>query len=129
MARTNAGLVWQAGVMGSTSSNGTGTYAPATYIGLSANTDTPSATDTILAGEISSGTLIRAQAYYSYSSGTHSYSLSHQFTSDQTITIAKIGIFTDTYQNGGTMFIETLLSSAITLHSGDTLSITETVTI
>ncbi len=125
--RTNAGRDFQARVMGDTASTGTGSYAAGTYIGLTANTDAPAAGDTTLTGEISSGTLARAQAIYAHTNGTASYTLTKTFTSDQSVVIAKIGVFNAS--SAGTMVFESLLNATATLVSGDQLQITETVTL
>lgn len=125
--RTNAGRDWQARVMGDTAANGTGNYASATWIGLTANTDAPAAGDTTLTGEVTSGTLARAQAAYAHTNGTATYTLTKSFTSDQTITIAKIGVFNAS--SAGTMAFETLLNAVATMVSGDTLNVVETVTL
>lgn len=127
MARTNAGRDWQSGVMGNTASNGTGAYASATYIGLTANSTAPSTASTSLTGEISSGTLARAQAVYAHTAGTSSYTLTKLFTSDQIVTIAKVGIFNAS--TAGTLVFETLLDSVASLKSGDTLQVVFTVTL
>lgn len=125
--RTNAGADFQAGVMSSTASTGTGSYAPANYIGLTANATAPAAADTTLTGEITTGALARAQATYSHTTGTASYTLQKTFTSDQSVTVAKIGIFNAS--TGGTMVFETLLNASATLVSGDQLTVTETVSL
>jgi hypothetical protein len=64
--RTNAGADFQAATMGATSGTGIGTstFAPANYIGVTANSSAAVATDTTLTGEVASGTLIRVQATY-----------------------------------------------------------------
>lgn len=125
--RTNAGADFQSRVMADTASTGTGSYAAANYIGLTANATAPAATDTTLTGEIASGTLTRAQAAYSHTTGAASYQLQKTFTSDQSVTIAKIGVFNAS--SGGTMVFETLLSATATLVSGDQLTVTETVSL
>lgn len=125
--RTNAGRDFQARVMGDTASTGTGVYASGTYIGLTADTATPLSGDTTLTGEVTSGTLARAQAIYAHTNGTASYTLTKTFTSDQSVVIAKIGVFNAS--SGGTMVFESLLNATATLVSGDQLQITETVTL
>lgn len=125
--RTNAGADFQARVMGDTASTGTGVYAAANYIGLTANSTAPAAGNTTLTGEIASGTLNRAQATYAHTNGTNTYTLTKTFTSDQSVTIAKIGVFNAS--TSGTMVFETLLNATATLVSGDQLQITETVTL
>lgn len=125
--RTNGGADFQAGVMANTASTGTGVYAAANYIGLTANATAPSASDTTLTGEITTGTLARAQAAYAHTTGAASYTLTKTFTSDQSVTIAKIGVFNAS--TSGTMVFETLLNATATLVSGDQLTITETVSL
>jgi len=125
--RTDAGRDFQAKVMGDTASTGTGAYASAVYIGLTANSSAPAAGDTTLAGEIASGTLIRAAAIYAHTTGTASYTLTKTFTSDQSVVVAKIGVFNAS--TTGTMVFESLLNATATLVSGDQLQITETVTL
>lgn len=115
--------------MGATSGTGigTGAFAPANYIGLTANATAPAAGDTTLTGEIASGTLVRAQATYSHTTGAASYTLQKTFTSDQTVVIAKIGVFNAS--SAGTMMFETVLNATASLVSGDQLTVTETVNI
>lgn len=125
--RTNAGRDLQARQMGDSASSATGTYAPANYIGLSANANAPVATATSLTGEITGGTLARKQAVYAHTNGTNSYTLTASFTSDQTVTINKVGIFNAA--SAGTMAFETLLNAPAVLVSGDQVQITETVTL
>jgi hypothetical protein len=123
--RTNSGADFQAKVMGDTASTGTGAYAAANYIGVTANTSSPSATDTTLAGEVASGSLARAQAAYAHTTGAPSYTLTKTFTSDQTIVVAKIGIFNAA--SGGTMPFESLLPAVASLQAGDQVAITDVV--
>lgn len=125
--RTNAGRDWQAKVMGDTASNATGAYAPATYIGLTADNTAPNAADVSLTGEIAVGTLARAQAVYAHTNGTATYTLTKTFTSDQTVTVSKLGVFTASA--GGTMAFESLLNQPAALLSGDQVVITFTVTL
>lgn len=125
--RTNAGRDFMAAVMGNPSSTGTGSFAPASYLGLTANTTDPAASDTSLTGEITSGTLARAIATYGHTLGTNVYTLTHTFTSDQSITIAKIGVFNAA--SGGTLVFAYLLDDPAVLVSGDQLQITQTITL
>ena len=121
--RTNAGTDFQAAVMSGTAAQ----PAAANYIGLTANATAPAAGNTTLTGEIASGTLARAQAAYAHTNGTATYTLIKTFTSDQTVTIAKIGVFNAAA--AGTMVFETLLNATAALVSGDQLTVTETVTL
>lgn len=110
--------------MGNTASNGTGTYAAANYMGVSANIAPAFATDTSLPGEVSSGTLARVQATYAHTVGTASYTLTNVFTSDQTITLQKLGIFNAA--SGGVLVFEVQFTPA-PLDSGDQIMLVETV--
>jgi hypothetical protein len=128
--RYNNGASWQAGVMGSPSSTGTGAYAPGIYMGISSDPTAPTLTDTALVGEVTSGTLSRALATYAYTSGATTYTESKVFTSDQTITIYKSALFTAS--SGGSPIFGSLLTAGGTnspksLFSGDQVGITETV--
>lgn len=124
--RTNVGADFQANTMGATSGSGIGTsgFAPANWIALTANAGAPAAGDTTLTGELA-GTLARAQAAFSHTTSAASYSLSKTFTSDQTVVVAKIGVFNAS--SAGTMVFETLLNATASLVSGDQLTVTETV--
>lgn len=127
LIRTNAGRDHQSKVMADNASNGTGAYASGCYIGLTANDDSPAAGNTSLAGEITTGTLARAQAIFAHTTGTNLYTLTKTFTSDQTVVISKIGIFTAA--SGGVLCFEALLDTPVTLRSGDQIQITHAVTI
>ena len=124
--RTLAGRDWQAGVMASTSSNGTGDYAPANYMGVTANDDDPDDANTSLAGEIGSGTLVRAIGVYAHTGGAQSYTVTRTLTADGAVTIRKIGIFTADAP-GGVMFVESRLNAVAVMEDGDQVQITHTV--
>jgi hypothetical protein len=126
MARTNAGANWQAKIMGSPTNPGTGTFASASYMALTANSSAPSATDATLSGELR-GTLARTRVGFSHTSTTTSYTLHATFTSTTSVKIFKLGIFTAS--SGGTMFLETLLNDPVTMVSGDQCLVTATVNI
>ncbi len=132
--RVNSGTDHQARVMADHASNGTGSYASGSFIGLTANASAPAAGDTTLTGEIvtASGGLIRAQGAYAHTNGTNTYTLSKTFTTNGNdslpVTIAKIGTFNAV--TSGTMCFETLLSSTATLSAvSDQLTVTQTVTL
>lgn len=124
--RTLAGRDHQAKVMGDNASTGTGDYASACFIGLTANTDAPDENHTTLPGEISSGTLVRAQGTFLHTSGTNIYTITKNFTSDQSVEVAKIGIFNAA--TGGTMAFESTIDP-VPLRSGDQVQITEAITL
>ena len=125
--KTNAGVDLLCRLLGDTSSNGTGSYAPANYIGLTANSTAPAAGNTALTGEITTGTLARAQATYAHTNGTNVFTLTKTFTSDQTVSVAKIGVFNAS--TAGTMALTSLLNAPVSLVSGDSFSVTHTVTV
>ena len=124
--RTYSGRDWMARIMGNPASTGTGDYAPATWIGLTENDDNPVLGDTVLAGEITTGTLARAQATFSHTSGAQTYTLTKVFTSDQEAEPKKIGVFTAA--TGGHMPFEALIADPEEVHVGDQYQIVETVT-
>ncbi len=116
---TNAGKNFIASQLG----NATG--ASASYIALSNNTASPSVTDTILAGEFTSGGLQRAQGTYSHTADTDNWTISKTFTATASATgVQKAGLFTAS--SGGTMMAENTFSS-VNLANGDTLTITWTI--
>ena len=135
--RTNAGIDHQARVTFDTASNGTGSYAAANYIALTANATTELATDTTLAGEITTagGGLVRAQATYAHTNGTNTVALTKTFTinsSDTTPTTpAKAGLFNAS--SAGTMTYEKSIPSPPALAyangTGDSVAATWTFTL
>jgi len=126
--RTNAGGDFQARVMGDTASNATASYASATWIALSTNATAPALGDTALTGELTASGLGRAQAVYAHTNGTTTYTLTKTFTSaDPTPrTIEKVGVLNASVT--GTLVFETAVPSPPVLASGDSLTVTETVT-
>jgi len=107
----------------------------AKYVALTANTSAAAAGDTTLTGEITTagGGLLRATGTYAHTNGTSTYTITNTFTTNGSdslpVTIAKVGIF-DTATSGGALVFETLLGTTATLSaSGDTLTITQTVTL
>lgn len=125
--RTTSGRDWQARLMGDSASNGSGLYASGSYMGVSADTGAPNAANTVLPGEVASGTLARKQVAYSHTIGTSSYALTGVFVFDQDITLAKLGIFNAA--SGGTLVFESLLNAVVVGKPGDQSTLTETVTI
>lgn len=103
------------------------------YMGISANATAPSATDTTLAGEITTGGggLVRASATFAHTTGTNTSTLTNTFTANGSdtlpVTIAQIGIFNAS--SSGTICFHTALSGTATLSViGDNITVTETVT-
>lgn len=126
--RTNVGSDHQARVMADTASNGTGTCAPANYIALSTDTTAVAASDTTLAGELTANGLGRAQATYAHTTGASSYSLTKVFTSTDVTsrTVSKIGIFNAS--SVGILVFEANVTPQV-VNNGDTLTVTETISI
>lgn len=131
--RTNAGTDLLSRNLLDTASNGTGSYAAANYMAITANSTAPAAGDTTLAGEIVSagGGLLRKQATYAHTNGTSTTTMTATFTANGNdslpVTVAKVALFNAS--SVGTMAYETSLSSTATLSaSGDALTVTHTIT-
>jgi len=105
--------------------------APARFIALTENATAPAAGDTALTGEITTGGCARALATYAHTDNAATYTLSKSFSVSATFpAIAKAGMFTaGTLAAGGVMVFETLLNANASVVSGDTLSVTWTVTL
>jgi hypothetical protein len=109
-------------------------YMTTCYMALTATTTAYSATDTTLAGEITTagGGLIRGAVTFAHTTSTNTTTMTRTFTANGSdslsVIIAKIGVFSAS--SGGTMMWETVLSSSATLTtSGDSLTATDTATI
>lgn len=121
--RTTVGADWQADVMGNSTQP-----ASARWIGLTTNASAASAASTTLTSEIASGGLTRAVGTYAHTASTSSYTITVTFTASATHTaVHRAGLFNAI--SSGTLVFETVLSSDVTLVSGDTLTITWTVNI
>lgn len=129
---TNAGKDFQSRVMFDTASTGTGSYAAANYVALTANVAAPAAGDTVLTGEFAGagGGLIRAQATYAHTNGTGTTTLTKTFTANAndgaSNTVNKAGLFNAA--SVGTLVLETAVPSPPTLVAGDSVAITWTQT-
>lgn len=129
---TNAGKDFQSRVMFDTASNGTGSYAAANYIALTANATAPAAGDTVLTGEFAAagGGLNRAQATYAHTNGTGTTTLTKTFTANAndgaSNQVNKGGLFNA--PTGGTLVLETPVPNPPTLVPGDSAAITWTQT-
>lgn len=106
-----------------------------TYVGLTANSSSPSASDTSLTGQITtaSGGLVAKSCTYAHTSGTSTATLTGTFTANGSdslpVTVAKVGLRSAS-GIGGTFHSSTLLSSTATLSaSGDALTVTWTFTL
>lgn len=130
LLKTNAGNDFQAAQMGGSAS----ATAVAKYVGLTANTTAPAATDTTLTAEIATagGGLIRKAGTYGHTTGAASYTITTVFTANGSdslpVTVGKRGIF-DAVTAGNLVF-STLVSPTATLSaSGDQLTITDTISL
>ncbi len=123
--RTNAGRDWQCRVMADTASTASGSYAPANWIALSTDVGAPNAANTTLAGELTGGTLGRAQASYAHTDGTASYTLIRTFTSDRIANVTKYGVFNAA--SGGTMCFEQAFPEVVPLKIGDVIQVVDTI--
>lgn len=108
--------------------------AVAKFVAITANSTAPSAASTTLTGEITTagGGLVRQTGVYAHTNGTSTYTLTTVFTANGSdslpVTIAKRGVFDAA--SGGNLVYETLVSPTATLSaSGDSLTLTDTVTI
>jgi hypothetical protein len=104
--------------------------SPAFYMGLTTDTTAVTGSETSLTSELTTAGLGRALATYAHTSGTTSYTLQKQFTytGSSSVAVAKAGIFNAS--SGGVMMFVTLLASTATVTAnGDTLTVTETVTL
>jgi hypothetical protein len=108
--------------------------AVVSYGALTANTTTPSATDTTLASEITTagGGLLRAVMTYAHTASTTTGTLTHTWTANGSdslpVTIGKWGALNAS--SAGTLFASDLVSPTATLSSsGDSLTLTYTLTL
>ena len=103
--------------------------AACNYIAVTNTAITPGATDTTLSGEIdNTNGLGRAQGTYAHSAGTKTYTVTKVFTAGGTVASQATGLFNAAIGGGGTMCYEATYTQ-VTVNSGDTLTVTWTVTL
>lgn len=122
--KTNYGNDFQARQMG-----GAATTAVAKYVGLSANTTAPAATDTTLTGEIVTAGLTRQLGTYAHTTGAASYSITTTFVAqaaDVPVTVAKRGHF-EAISGGSQVFSSLLAQTAPFNAAGDQMVLTDTI--
>lgn len=122
---TNSGRDWMHGqVYTNTAAGDRG----AGYIALTTDATSPSASDTTLTSEITTGGLARADATTkTHSSGTNTTTIQHTFTASATHTsVQKAALFNAS--SSGTMAHENTFTP-VTLQSSDTLQVTWTLTL
>lgn len=108
--------------------------AVAKFVAITANSSAAAAGDTTLTAEIATGGggLVRQTGVYAHTGGTSTYTITSTFTANGSdslpVTVAKRGIFDAA--SAGNLVYETLLGTTATLSaSGDSLTITDTITI
>lgn len=103
-----------------------GGVAALRFLGLSTNSSAASASDTTLAGEVTTNGCGRVLAAYSHAFGTASCSLTNTFTASGTVTaIHKVGLFVCLSSAGADpMIYESVLPADVTLQSADTVAVT-----
>lgn len=122
------------GAAGSTPA--TGTYvilpgqAPAPWLALTSDATAPTAADTTLAAELTANGYQRAVGTYAHTAAATTYTLQKLFTAAATATINTMAVFSGATSTAtGVMPFKASVPSPPTLVSGDTLTITVTVTI
>jgi hypothetical protein len=93
-----------------------------------------SAADTVLATENNANGCARTKATYAHTGGTATYTMQVVYSITGTITaLHKMGLFTNGLAAGGTsggiMVFETVLNADATVGNGDTLTVTDTITL
>lgn len=101
------------------------------FMGLTENASAASATNTVLTGELTTGGCARAIATFAHTSGTATQTLQKAFSVTSSFpAIHRMGLFTakDTTA-AGIMVFETVLNADANVINGDTLTVTDTITI
>ncbi len=101
------------------------------FMGLTTDSAAASASDTTLATEITTGGCARTRATYAHTAATATYTMQVVYSVTATFTaIHKMGLFTakDT-TSAGVMTFETVLNQDATVGNGDTLTVTDTITL
>jgi hypothetical protein len=110
---------------------GAGGISSIRFMGLTTDSGAASASDTALATEITTNGGNRQLATYAHTMGAATCTLQKAFTITGTLTaIHKMGLFPHNSQTGvGPVFFETVLNADATVVNGDTLTVTDTVTL
>lgn len=108
-----------------------GRGASVMFMGLTTDASAASASDTVLASEITTNGCARAKSTYAHTNGTATMTLINAFSPSGTFTaIHKMGLFTcSTLTAIGIMPYEAVLNVDATVASGDTLTVTDTLTL
>ena len=105
--------------------------ARARYMGLTENASAASAASTTLTGEITSGGASRALVTYAHTGGTATLTLQKAFSISASFpAIHRMGLFTASNTTAaGILIFESVLNADANVVSGDTLTVTDTVTL
>lgn len=126
-----AGGTWALG----TTPNATGNYvvlpgqAPAMWLAVTSDAAAASSADTTLASEATTNGFGRALATYAHTATASTYTLTLLFTATGPLTPAKYANFASLVSGKGAMPFESLIASAPVMISGDTMTLTDTITI
>ena len=100
------------------------------YMALTENAGAASASDTALTGELTTGGCGRALATYAHTLGAATLTLQKAFSVTGTFpAIHKMGLFQVSTASSSLLAIETVLNADASVVSGDTLTVTDTVTL
>ena len=104
------------------------------FMALTTDAAAASAADTVLATENNANGCARTKATYAHTGGTATYTMQVVYSITGTITaLHKMGLFTNGLAAGGTsggiMVFETVLNADATVGNGDTLTVTDTITL
>jgi hypothetical protein len=103
------------------------------FMGLDATTGSAAATDTALPAEITTGGCARAKATYAHTGGAATYTMQVVYSVTSSFTaIHRMGLFTaggPLASCPGVMVFETVLNQDATVGNGDTLTVTDTITL
>jgi hypothetical protein len=101
------------------------------YMGLTENAGAPAAGDTVLTGELTTGGCSRALCAYAHTNDAATFTLSKSFSVTGTFpAIHKMGLLTASNTTaGGIMVFESALNADANVVNGDTLAVTDTVTL
>ena len=104
--------------------------APARYIALTENASAASASSTSLTGEITTGGCGRALGTYAHTLGAATLTLTKSFSVTASFpAIHRAGLFQVSTASSALLSFETVLNADANVVSGDTLSVTWTITI
>jgi hypothetical protein len=133
---TDSGEAWTVDQFNGTTPGTTANYAiyptcRPRWMGLTENASAASASNTALTGEITTGGANRQLATYAHTGGTNTYTMQKTFTISASFpAIHRMGMFTASNTTaGGIMVFEAVLNADANVISGDSLQVTQTVTL